>query len=66
MERLLYGAGTLLVMLGLAAWVFGWEALMWLPRAAVEAVRAEPWSLGLVAAGVGLMVLAGLVRRWRG
>ncbi len=53
-------------MLGLAAWVFGWEALMWLPRAAVEAVRAEPWSLGLVAAGVGLMVLAGLVRRWRG
>lgn len=62
----MWSAGVLLVMLGLAARVFGWDALLWLPQAAVEAVRAEPWSYGLVAAGVCLLVLAGVLRRLRG
>ena len=64
--RLLSSAGVLLVLLGLAARVFGWDALLSVPRAAIEAVRSDPGSYGLVALGVVLMVVAGLVRRWRG
>ncbi|HVG82440.1 MAG TPA: hypothetical protein VNB28_09175 [Methylomirabilota bacterium] len=64
--RLLWSAGVLLVLLGLAARVFGWDALVSVPRAAIEAVRSDPGSYGLVALGVALMVLAGLIRRWRG
>jgi|GEM_PF-6272270 len=64
--RFLWSLGVLLVSLGLAARAFGWDTLLWLPRAAVEAVRDDPATYGLVALGVGCMVLAGLIRRWRG
>jgi hypothetical protein len=64
--RLLWAAGVALVALGLAAHFLGWDALLWLPEAAIEAVRAAPATYGLVAAGVVLMLLAAVVRRWRG
>ena len=51
--------------LGSAAHLFGWDALLWVPQAAAEAVRASPGTYGLVAAGVALMVLARLVGRRR-
>jgi hypothetical protein len=65
MARLLWTTGGLLVTLGLAARAFGWDALLWLPEAAVEAVRADPATYGLVALGIAMMVVAGLMRRWR-
>jgi hypothetical protein len=64
--RFLWSIGTLLVTLGLAALAVGWDTLLWLPKAAIEAARAEPWTYGLIAAGVALMLLATLIRRWRG
>ncbi len=66
MARLLWTIGGLLVTLGLAARIFGWDALLWLPEAAVAAVREDPATYGLVALGLVLMVLAGLIRRLRG
>jgi hypothetical protein len=56
----------MLVVLGLAAHVFGWDALLWLPMAAIEAVQAAPATYGLVAAGVLLMLVARLIGRGRG
>ncbi|MGG5808465.1 hypothetical protein [Falsiroseomonas sp. CW058] len=66
MARLLWTTGVLLVTLGLAARAFGWDALLWLPEAAMRAVEADPATYGLVALGLVLMVLAWLIRRWRG
>jgi hypothetical protein len=66
MARLLWSAGVLLVALGLAAQVFGWDALLWLPAAAVEVARSNPETYGLVAVGIVLMVAARLVGRRRG
>ena len=66
MARWLWSLGTVLVVLGLAAHVFGWDALLWIPMAAVEAVRSDPETYGVVAAGVVLMVLARLIGRRRG
>ena len=64
--RLLWSVGVLLVVLGLAAHYVGWDALLALPRAVLEAVERAPGTYGLVALGLALMVLAGLIRRWRG
>lgn len=64
--RLLWSLGVLLVTLGVAARLLGWDALLWAPTAAVEAVRSDPGTYGLIAAGVALMVLARLLGRWRG
>jgi len=65
MSRWLWSLGALLVLLGLAAQVFGWDALLWLPLAAFEAARAAPETYGLVVLGVLLMVLARLLGRRR-
>ncbi len=65
MARLLWSVGALLVALGLAAQVFGWDALLWLPVAAVEVARANPETYGLVAVGVVLAAAARLLRRRR-
>jgi hypothetical protein len=64
--RLLWTAGVLLVLLGIAARVFGWDALLWIPEAAIEAVRSDPGTYGVIALGVLLMVAARLFGRWRG
>lgn len=66
MVRLLWSLGVLLVALGLAAQAFGWDTLLWLPMAALDIARANPWTYGLVAIGVGLMVLARVLGRRRG
>ena len=41
--------GLVLVALGLAAHLVGWDALLQIPAAAVEVVRSNPWMYGLVA-----------------
>jgi hypothetical protein len=53
-------------MLGLAASVFGWDALFWIPSAILEAVRAAPETYGVIAVGVLLMVVARLIGRRSG
>lgn len=61
-------------MLGIAAHWFGWDALLWFPRsvldwlswgpaAILEAIEEQPGTLGLVALGVVLMVVAKLWMR---
>jgi hypothetical protein len=61
MARWLWTAGAALVVLGLLAHVFGWDALLWIPAAALESVRGNPETYGIVALGVLLMVLARLI-----
>lgn len=63
MAKWLWTAGTALVALGLLAHVFGWDALLWIPVAAVETVRENPETYGIVALGLLLMVLARLIGR---
>ncbi|MBD0270918.1 MAG: hypothetical protein ICV73_03215 [Acetobacteraceae bacterium] len=63
MSKWLWTAGAALVALGLAAQVFGWDALLWIPIAAVETVRENPETYGVVALGLILMVLARLIGR---
>lgn len=63
MVRLIWSAGSLLVALGIAALVFGWDALLWLPTAAVEMAVEQPETYGLIAGGVVLMVLARILGR---
>jgi hypothetical protein len=63
MSRLLWSMGVVLVALGLAAQVFGWDTLLWLPVATVEVARSNPETYGLVAVGVALIVVARLLGR---
>ena len=63
MAKWLWTAGTALVALGLAAHVFGWDALLWIPVAAVKTVREKPETYGVVALGLLLMVLARFIGR---
>lgn len=58
MARLLWSAGGLLLTLGIAALVFGWDTLLWLPTAVVEIAVEHPETYGLIAGGIALMVLA--------
>lgn len=63
MARWLSSLGGLLVLLGLtAAWI-GWDALLWIPEAVVDAVRRNPETYGVVAAGLVLMMLARMIGR---
>ncbi len=61
MSRWLWTAGAALVALGLAAHLFGWDALLAVPAAVVDTVRSSPETYGVVALGVLLMVLARLI-----
>lgn len=63
MARWLGSLGALMVLVGLLAHAFGWDALLWIPEAAIAAVRSDPETYGVVAAGVLLMVLARLIGR---
>ena len=74
MARLLWSAGTILVALGIAAQLFGWDAIMWIPSAAldallwipqavVEALREDPRTYGVILAGLALMLVARLLSR---
>lgn len=66
MSRWLWSLGTTLVMLGLAAVVFGWDALLWIPAAVLDAVQAAPETYGVIALGVLLMVVARVIGRRSG
>ena len=61
MSRWLWTAGAALVALGLAAHIFGWDALLWVPVALVETVQSSPETYGIMALGVLLMVVARLI-----
>lgn len=63
MAKLLWSAGSLLVMIGLAALVFGWNTLLWLPMAAIDMAQANPETYGLIGAGAVLMVVASFLGR---
>ena len=65
MAQLLWSAGTILVVLGLAAHLFGWDFLLWIPEAALAAIREDPETYGVIALGLVLMLLARLVARRR-
>jgi hypothetical protein len=65
MSRWLWSAGTMLVVLGLAAHLFGWDALLWVPAMVLEAVRSDPETYGVVALGLLLMAVARLLGRRR-
>lgn len=74
MSARLWSLGVLLVALGFAAREVGWDtllwvpmtairSLLWLPGAAIDAIRSDPTTYGVVALGVLLMVVASLLRR---
>jgi hypothetical protein len=66
MARSLWSLGALLVLLGLAAHLFGWDRLMEIPEAIIAAIRSAPATYGLVALGVLLMLVARVIGRRRG
>jgi len=74
MSSKLWSLGVLLVALGIAAHVVGWDTLLWLPRTLVDAfawlphalidtLRESPFTFGIVALGVLLMVVARVMGR---
>lgn len=65
MAHLLWSAGAILVALGLAAHLFGWNALLWIPEAILDALREDPKTYGVIALGLVLMAIARLVARRR-
>jgi hypothetical protein len=66
MAMRLWFVGVTLVALGLAARVFGWDALLRVPAAVAGAIRSDSETYGVIAAGVLLMVAARLIRRGKG
>lgn len=76
MSARLWSLGVLLVALGVAARAVGWDALLWMPmavihsllwvpEAAIDAIRTDPATFGVVALGVALMVVARVMGRRR-
>jgi hypothetical protein len=76
MPARLWSLGVLLVALGVAAHIVGWDTLLWIPRtvmdwlawvpaAIIDAVRASPTTSGLILLGVVLMVVARVMMRRR-
>ena len=65
MAHVLWSAGAILVALGLAAHLFGWDSLLWIPEAILDAIREDPKTYGVIALGLLLMFIARLVSRHR-
>ena len=63
MARWLWSIGAMLVGLGVAANLLGWDALLWIPAAVFNAVRSDPETYGVIALGVLLMAAARLMGR---
>lgn len=61
--KLLWPAGSLLVMIGLAALLLGWDVLLWLPAYVIDMAVANPETYGLIGAGVVLMAVARFLGR---
>lgn len=73
----LWTLGVCLVVLGIAAHWFGWDAVLWFPREAIywltwapaaimEAIEASPGTVGIIALGIVLMVVAKIWMRPKG
>jgi len=73
----LWTLGVCLVVLGFAAHWFGWDALLWFPRAVLDwlgwapaaimaAIEDSPSTVGLIALGLLLMVVAKIWMRPKG
>lgn len=76
MAARLWSLGAFLVALGIAAHLVGWDALLWIPRAAMDwlawipaaiigAVRDAPATSGIILLGIILMVVARVMMRSR-
>lgn len=65
MSHALWSAGAILVVLGLAAHLFGWDSVLWIPEAAFDAIRQDPGTYGIIALGLVLMFIARLITRRR-
>lgn len=65
MASQLWFLGSLLVALGIAAHVLGWETLLWIPSLVLDTVERSPATAGLVVAGGMLMLIARLIGRRR-
>lgn len=61
--KVLWLAGSLLVMIGLAALLLGWDVLLWLPTYVIDMAVANPETYGLIGAGVVLMGVARFLGR---
>ncbi|UFN48741.1 hypothetical protein LPC08_22480 [Roseomonas sp. OT10] len=72
MHSRLWSLGTFLVALGVAAYVVGWDTLLWLPRVAwdslawlpatvIDLIRSSPVTFGVIALGVMLMAAARVI-----
>jgi hypothetical protein len=76
MPARLWSLGVFLVALGIAAYIVGWDRLLWLPRAVfdsmawvpgaiIDAVVMSPATFGVILLGVALMVFARMKGRRR-
>ncbi|HWL82644.1 MAG TPA: hypothetical protein VNR89_16980 [Roseomonas sp.] len=63
MAARLWFIGSLLVALGLAARLIGWDALLWIPRSIMDFIYEDPATSGIITLGILLMVVAQLIRR---
>lgn len=61
--KVLWLAGSLLLMIGLAALLLGWDVLLWLPTYVIAMAVANPETYGLIGAGVVLMGVARFLGR---
>jgi hypothetical protein len=77
MPSRLWSLGILLVAIGIAAHVVGWDTLLWVPRvvldslfwvpeALIDTIRAAPGTFAIIALGVALMVVARIKGRRQG
>lgn len=65
MASQLWFLGSLLVALGIAAHVLGWDTLLWIPAMLLETAERSPGTAGLIVAGGMLMLVARLIGRRR-
>jgi len=63
MAARLWFIGSLLVALGLAARLIGWDALLWIPHQVMDFIYEDPATSGIITLGILLMAIAQLLRR---
>ncbi|MBI0433871.1 hypothetical protein [Roseomonas sp. KE0001] len=66
MAARLWFIGSLLVALGLAARMLGWDVLLWIPQTVMDVIREDPATSGVITLGIVLMVIARLIGQRRG
>ncbi|MFZ6761484.1 MULTISPECIES: hypothetical protein [Acetobacterales] len=66
MAARLWFIGSLLVALGLAARLLGWDVLLWIPQTVMDVIREDPATSGVITLGIVLMVIARLIGQRRG